>query len=83
MNFLISGIKITVIVISLDHQLKVRLPPRLGPETDFNKEALMTKTELINTIAQETSLSCKDCADLLEAYIKVTQDTLKTGVMSS
>jgi nucleoid DNA-binding protein len=39
----------------------------------------MTKTELIDALAKETGLNRKEGAAFLEAYIKITQETLKQG----
>jgi Bacterial nucleoid DNA-binding protein len=39
----------------------------------------MTKTKLIDALAKETGLNRKACSTFLEAYIKITQETLKQG----
>ena len=39
----------------------------------------MTKTELLDALAQETGMSRKDTEAFLNAYIKITQETLKRG----
>jgi DNA-binding protein HU-beta len=39
----------------------------------------MTKTELIEALAQDTGLSRKDCEAVFNAYVKATKEALQKG----